>query len=445
MVRIATEAFKRFGDDAAPQFELTINDIPMENNPGLFEKIRPVFINATFEDDIRMSSLMNFEIAVEGTTSPGSPIDWREILDFKGFQEGNVVKLWMGYGENLTFMDAGFIVEWDISGSASELPKMRIACLDGRHLMQAENRQKNPCYFGIPDYEIVERVARLYGFDFDIDQLATRMGTKTRPTPKDRDDWKFLQKLADMNYANLWVDWKEDTQSWQLNFNKKDVTGEPEFLFDYNLATGNLLDWSMQFSIKDQKNSIELLHFDQSNRKVEVTAIVEYNKGENVKLSSAGTTRYRAVNAITSGSRVRFNAHGRTIQVISSQPFKNKKDAKSFADTWLRQNQEDLLTLKGTIIGNEKVRARQVNEVNGISNRVDGLYYMENVKHVMTPGQVFKTEFVARKITDTALFDRPAVPGGKSGGIVLDKYNRARLVPLPTVISTQKIVGTREL
>jgi hypothetical protein len=297
------------------------------------------------------------------------------------------------------------------------------------------SRIRRTSYSGMPDEEIVKKIAQKYGYGVDADptevkkRIATRTvplpstGTTptttsikvaqkvfaTRPHPTDMTDWAFLQKLAAINRFDLWVDYDLTKKRWVIHFKKRPDAGSAEYLFTYNYTgDGSLIEAEPDFSIHEQPTDVEVLFYDKRLHKVQRTVINDLNPSENVNLTSASPGNLEAKKTISRGARVRFSAFGQTIEALADRPFRSKKEAETFVKNWLRERERDLLILKGRVVGIETLKPRQIHQFQGMSKRLDGFYRFSQTRHTMVPGQIYDVSFVGHKVLSQEITRRKA-------------------------------------
>lgn len=434
MPRFASEQFETFGADLAPNFDLIISGRDASNASELFEAVRPLIAGVTFEDDEEMSSLFEMKVINQPDTGPGRSVDWQAVIDSKVFTEGNYVDLFMGYGGLNEYMDRSEIVKWlpvfEVEGPTDFV----IKGFDGRHKMTIGNqfrvtggkakKQRKTFFRNQSDDRIVKKIAEKYGYgiNFDVPEVkrkavkVTKKDKKakksittvqhvipTRVQGSEMTDWAFLQKLAEINRFDLWVDYDRSKGQFVVNFVKRQDTGAPGYLFQYTgdpENPGSLLSATPEFSITDQPTDVEVLVYDRKKRTIERTIISDENKAEDVKLSGGRVSRGNMVarKSIEVGARVRFSAFGQVHEAFTNRPFRSKKEATNFVQNWLRERERDFLTIQGRLVGIPSLRSRQIHELRGMGRRIDGLYRFTNVKHNMVPGSLYSCEFAAHKV-----------------------------------------------
>jgi len=452
MSRLVRDQFKKFGADLAPNFSLNVSGLDAGKSASLFAAVRPLIASISFEDDENLSSELELEIINQPDTSAGQPVNWNAVVDSKVFQEGNFIDLWMGYDNDYVFMDRCEIVRWLPDFPAGEPPSLIVKAYDGRHRMQNSNKvkaagkKKKTYYKNTPDEFIVLQIAAKYGFPVEFDKtevikkavpITSKGGKKksvtyvmpTRVQEANKSDWDFLYKLAQINDFDLWVDYIQHGSAKEtvVHFKKKQTAVTPGYLFTYNGYDGSLISAQPNFTISDQATSVEIFHYDNKTKNIERIEVVGEGKAENVKLSgkNIGPQYLTAKKSITRGSRVRFSAYGQTITAISDKKIRNKKDAKSFAEKFLKERERELITLTGTVIGVPTLRSRQVHEIRGLSNRLDGFYRFTNTKHTMSPDSgSYIVEFSAYKVLSQDLKSKREGFNPRGVGKEINRYNR---------------------
>lgn len=430
MPRLPTEQFRSLGDELAPGFDLTISGRDTSGASALFNVIRPLIAGLTFEDDEELSSVLELTVINQPDTSIGRPVNWRSVVDSKAFAEGNTIDLYLGYGSDRNFVDRVEIVKWLPSFPEEGPGRFVIRGFDGRHRMMNQNRvqtkgqgrrKKKTIYKNTPDESIVKKVATKYGYGTDADTTESKKkavtganGKKqhvflTRIQQPEQSDWAFLQKLAEINRFDLWVDWSVTKNQWVVHFKKRVDAGQAIYKFTYNGEDGSLISATPDFSIQDQPTDVEVLYYDKKKKTVERTLIFEATKAEQVSLSGArvGPGTLQAKKTLDAGARVRFSAFGQTIEAFSNRPFKSAKEATNFVQNWLKEREREFVIMQGKVIGLPDLRSRQIHELSGLGARLDGFYRFTNVRHILQPDGIYSAEFTANKVLSEEISKRP--------------------------------------
>jgi len=251
-----------FGDELAPQFDIVIEGKNASAATPLFNAIRPLIAGVSYEEDEAMATLFELTVVNHPSFDPGKPIDWKEVIDCKAFQEGNGIDLFMGYAGKTVYMGRTEIVKWMPSGDSQGTNKFTIKGYDGRHKMMLGNqfvlkqpvreraaKGKKPVnvskhsggesagkkgkgggqrgrpqklkhvYTSMPDDQIVKKVAAKYGYLADCDPVDKSVQAKGGTGSKS----------------------KNNMPSQTPAFNMPQVQNQPE-IKKYNCATGTCIE-----------------------------------------------------------------------------------------------------------------------------------------------------------------------------------------------------------
>lgn len=455
------------GPDLVPSFELYISGKNVSAITPLGASILEVLTMVDYEDDVELSSQITLHFEAKPISNQGQPIDFKAVLESKALQEGNYVDLYIGYGNQKEFVDRCEILKWMPTYDENGV-HLSIKAQDGRHRLQASHRAKfknvgrkkrKTSYTNMTDEQIVEKIAKKYGYKADVDKTEVRKRVRTavsdtkvtaksvtskttkqtvlpsRVQKADQTDWNFVRKLAKINDFDIWVDFQQSKDpanpieggSYVLHFKKKREIGVlPQYRFSYGpFNNGEIISAKPDFSIKDKPTGVEVVHYDTSTKKIQTTVIDVDANAESMKLNGAivGPNGLRAREEIQSGARVRFTAFGQTIEAYSDKPFSSKNDALDFINRWLIVNERNLIQLELVVIGVPSMRSRDIFEVEGLSSRIDGYYRATNVKHTFTPDGIYTTTIKGYKLLSAQLYARPK-RGAKGTGPLITKWNR---------------------
>jgi len=393
-----------YGADLAPDFDLQVEGVSAGKSGPLFDAIRPLITEVSWEEDEDKAGLLTLIVANQPAVEYGRAVNWRAVVDSKVFSEGNSIDIYMGYGGYQVAVGRGEIVRWLPEFPSDGPAAFTIKAYDGRHKMGVANapksrkkKGKRKTYYKGPDSATVQAVAAKYGYGAVVDATST---IRTRVQTADTSDWKFLRRIADDNFFDLWVDWDVSRRRYVVNFKKRVMAGTPTYEFVYRGKDGSLLEAFPEFVVSEQPTNVDVLFFDTRSTKVGKAAQGDTQAAEKVKLPTSGYGQITAQKAITAGARVRFSAFGQTYEVTRDKPFASKADASKAAQGWLQERERDLLMLRGTVVGLPGLRPRQFHKFIGLGARVDGLYRLTSTRQVMKAGSLWSCEVVGHKVPD---------------------------------------------
>lgn len=129
-----------YGCELSPQFDIFIEGKDASAANPLFNAIRPLIAGVSYEEDEDMATLFELTVVNHPSFNTGMPIDWKEVIDCKAFQEGNGIDLFMGYAGSTKYMGRAEIVKWMPSGNNEGIKTFVIKGYDGRHKMMLGNQ-----------------------------------------------------------------------------------------------------------------------------------------------------------------------------------------------------------------------------------------------------------------------------------------------------------------
>jgi hypothetical protein len=287
-------------------------------------------------------------------------------------------------------------------------------------------------------HEIVQQIARDWHIDADIDEAVVKKESEEGTgiiQPKGVSDYKFLKMLANINDFEMWVDYSLASKRWVLHWKTPQRIQRSAHIFKYRDGDDStIIDFSPDYGIRDTITEISVLAWDDSRHIWVSMGYLEGPMGQDPVWRPGGGRRDRieakvgrpsttsaerdsfmglpgdaSSDASTTESLILENLHsgkfrlaaaGVAIDIIPDKPFESIADCAAFARRWFMQRRDHFMVVRGTLIGLETLRARQVHTFQGLGPRMSGQYYFIAVKHIMTSGRgiPYKCEFVARKV-----------------------------------------------
>lgn len=268
------------------------------------------------------------------------------------------------------------------------------------------------------DDEIVTDIAAKYGFKAFIDVTE---GRRNRVQKAKQGDWDFIRKLARINNYDASMFFDPVAKTWEVVFVKRRDEQDETAVLEYRpeeTRTGSLLSVQFDFAVTDQTTNVEILYRDRKNRKLSSVFVSEEGTGESVKLKAAGPGDLEAKKGISLGSRLRIAAFGSVVETFTDRPFASVKEAKKFAEKFLKERDREFLKVTGKVVGFEILRVFSIVELRGVGNRLSGKYRLTNVRHVLTRGEPYVTEFEGHRVVDPEL---TRLPRRRAGSVTVDK------------------------
>lgn len=397
-------------EDLAPNYKVNIGGTDVS------EKLRPYVESLSIDLALGMADALKVTLnnpimtRDDGTVGPL----WSDSTLLK---EGQLVEVWIGYGNLLEYAGGYYIQAHTPNFPESGEPTHEFEALDFSFRLMGDN-DKGVRYPNLADSEIVAQVVNNGGYplSLDIDQTS---GKKTRIQKQGMSDYDFIKELARINGFNFWVDHQKgggDT----LHFKKRDPESlTPVYNFKYLTGgNGTLLSFSPDRSSVDQSLALEVVWYNTKEKRLmrqRVTAADVFPKKKKARgKKDRGPEAEQGISStfgglptdvideeIASGSEVRVQAFGANLKIISDRPFKSEEDVKKFAEEWFKEEGRTYIIGTGRLVGTELLRPGQVHEFSGIGSQLSGGYYFERVTHNLTSGGGYDCEVSVFKLASS--------------------------------------------
>jgi len=400
----------------APHYFIHIDGfkIPVE----LMEEV----VNVTYTDAITGSNVIDLTIK-----DPDSL-----IVDSNLLQDGNTIELYMGYGTTNVFMNRCKIVEsnpefgsavsqitvrgydklHDLAANRKDRKKKRfsrkhLGKVKGLGTPKKKPRKKKKdeaaikgkrgrAYKNMKDSDIVKTIFRKHSLIPDIDKFGSR---KSRIQIQSVTDYQLLEKLAVINSCFFWVSYNRSKNKWVGHFKKRStLPARVPVIHTIGDDFPTIVKFVPHKITKDQKTDIVLLAMDQV-KKVPIYHRIDL---KDIKRKESGKkfdgTVTKDIEQLVDGSRLVFEAFGRSVEIVTNIRFKNKKEAKEWAEAYARKNADAFIKATAKVVGDPYLRARDLMFIAGGSVKYSGMYEIEKVTHTMDSGQAYYCTLELRKL-----------------------------------------------
>jgi hypothetical protein len=216
-------------------------------------------------------------------------------------------------------------------------------------------------------------------------------------------DWQFITKLAEKHGFIVFVFFHLESRRWIGYWGPEgNVPQSVEWIFRYNAGDQTTLgDIRPNVSLRNQSTEIDLLYVDPVTRRTNRLRVAMDNVDPNFS-PWRGVVEGSEPNQdpIGDGPEVTLTVQGERVRVNADHRFTSAEDARQWLMAYWLRHAEDYMFMEGnTIVGLPECRAREKHQFLGIG-RYAGSYFITQVRHSMSPGQVYGTTFTARKIVD---------------------------------------------
>ena len=278
--------------------------------------------------------------------------------------------------------------------------------------------------------EVVEYIARMHNMSTDIDHTSRQENVVIKKGMK---HFELVKGLANLNNREFWVDYDIKMRKWVLHWKGiQRAEQKAGYIFRYNSEDkGTLLEANPEFGLRETVNEAVISVFDQKNQQWVSAIEIEDAASEDPRFVLGGGLKSRSTassnskasvkkkrskseakrsserrrtknvirDAIDNAGAFRIAAAGFALDVLPppGRRFKNAQEAGEWLLRWFKAKQENFITVTGTVIGVETLRARQTHELRGLSTGLDGFYYFTRVRHVLNEAGYF-CEFTANRV-----------------------------------------------
>jgi phage protein D len=214
-------------------------------------------------------------------------------------------------------------------------------------------------------------------------------------------DWDFIMKLAEAHGFIVFVFFDITSRRWIGYWGpESNVPQSRQFIFRYNEGDmTTIANANPRLSMIKQSNEIDLIYYDPVSRKTNRLRVALDNVNENYgNFRNYGPDSSEEI--LGDGPEITLVVHGQRVNVNASRRFRNADDARRWLIGYWIQHASDFITLEGdTIIGIPELRGREKHIFQGIE-RYSGEYFVTQARHTLSPGNGYKTSFIARKVVD---------------------------------------------
>lgn len=326
----------------------------------------------------------------------------------KAFLEGNSLDLWMGYGGTLKrhgqlrFMNRCSVVRPNPGfprGGAAPTFSVEAQHRATRLLMADEPSGKR--YDGLRDSEIAARIFAHVGVgEFAIITTPDRGANAVRLRKKGQTFWDFIKNLEKINGYVTEIRYDPTFGSDVVYFGPKRQGTDDRFVFHYGTGEpdSTLLEFWPDMGLAETKTEIEVVYVDPRTRKTrKVKVEADPREAEKVRFKGAPGAR-SARQELRNGPSVTVAVLGQQVKTIPDRQFTSPKDARRWAAAWWARKEQEFLFARGTVLGEPSLRKGQVHTFVLPDVRYSGDWRLTSVRHAMSGGSQYETEFTAAKV-----------------------------------------------
>lgn len=378
----------------------------------------------TFEDSEKEADVLTLEL------------DNRDFYFFNtpGWSQGSDIVFQFGYPGRI-FGPVTLLID-DVSGFL----KLKVVCIEKTAASNVSKVRKFPV---MRRWEVVKKIweeSEIPGVKYlDIGGAVEALkDEKPREwTQARQSDWQFLQRLAEKVGFEVYVEGET------LHFHPKRYDQRPAKKFQYYYGNGEFIDFKLKsFKTTDRQAETEVKTWDHLNAKAESEKGSDAETKRTVlgKQSTVKKKLNDVIKVITAASTGGLLVGLVAGKKIITTPETDKGSRKKEADTHYLRSEEVEVTATATVLGDPLLKAKSIVQLEGISDRLSGLYYVEKITHNIKVGTGYRCTLQVHRNATTQSPTEGEEPLDPTNASINDKEaqpERART----TVIDEDPLVG----
>jgi phage protein D len=346
-------------DTLAPEFKVTINGSPLPNAAAAD------LIKLSVLDDVDAPSMFAITIVAWDTTSMKAK--W---MDDALFREGNTVGIEFGYRDRTLNSLSGEITGLEPDFPEKQPPTMTVRGYDRRHRLMRSRRTRS--FTNCKDSDIVSQIASEANLRPQVDDSRV---TLPYVLQHNQTDLEFLAMRA--RRINFEVGMKDR----DLLFRPRKIADKSELTLHREVE---LLEFRPRLTTLGQVPQLEVRGWDPTQKR---EIVAHAGVGDEPRLmggSNSGPSATRRAFDTIKSARVK--------SPVQSQDEADAMAKHGFAEMALRYVRAD-----GVCIGEPRMHAGAMVDIEGIGERFSGSYYVLSTEHTFRPNKGYRTQFSARR------------------------------------------------
>ena len=328
---------------------------------------------AALADVVRLSVLEDvdapgmFELTIAAWDTAQMKAKW---IDDALFDEGNPVEIAFGYRDDTQPQLSGEITGLEPDFPEGQAPTLRVRGHDRLHRLMRARRTRS--YVDMKDSEIAAQVASGAGLTANVTDSAVKLPYVLQ---HDQTDLEFLKARA------CRIEFELAVQGRELLFRPRRFDASATLTLHREIE---LLAFHPCLSTLGQVTAIEVRGWDPATKKEIVGKAGAGDEGKLLGNKASGPAATQKAFGAAASARVDMP--------VASQGEADKMAKQAYAEMALRY-----IRAEGLCIGEPRLRAGIVVEIQGLGTRFSGAYYVTSVEHSFTPKKGYRTAFSARR------------------------------------------------
>lgn len=343
----------------APEFGIYIND---SEQP--IDTITADLISVQVLDDVDAMSM--FALTVSAWNSAESKVKW---IDDELFQEGNPVKITMGYHNHLETLFSGEITALEPYFPEGGAPILTVRGYDRRHRLMRQRKTRS--YLNLKDSAIASQLATEATLKAETEDTGVVLPYVLQ---HNQTDYDFLIGRARLIGYELVVNDRT------LLFRPRKIQNKATLTLRRDIE---LLEFRPRMTTMNQIEEFTVRSWNPKDKK-EIVAHSSAGEPQKMGGTASGPANVRERFSNTGGTRV-------------TMPVQSQDEADQLAKQALSEVALNYIRAEGTCIGDPRLRAGTVVKVEGVGDRFIGPYYISSADHRFSMSKGYRTAIFARR------------------------------------------------
>jgi uncharacterized protein len=340
-----------------PRFEIWINNRPLNS---LAEDVQTITVTEDLEAPSMVAMTLNTYDEINDKFS------W---VDDSRLSPGNAIDVKMGY-DSLDSVMVGEITGLEPEFSQDQGSTVTVRGHDRRHRLLRGTHTST--FIKQKDSQIAQQIASRYGL---LAEVTDTQEVLEYVLQNNLSDLAFLQARSQRIGYEVWL--KDKT----LYFQPPQYRGTVSTTLSFE---EELLEFSPRLSLLSQVPQVEVWGWNWKNKE------------------EIGGRSFAYQIASMGGSRIGVNESqaefGTASRRIVDRPVQSRSEAEAMAQGQFEEKALHYITGDGVCVGNPKVQAGSVINIEGVGKQFSGLYYVVAVTHVFSISEAeYRTEFTVRR------------------------------------------------
>jgi phage protein D len=346
-------------DTLAPEFAVTVNGQPLPS-AALAD-----LIGLSLLDDVDAPGMFTLTLAAWDTAQMQAK--W---IDEPLFTEGNPVEISFGYRDRIQPLFAGEITGIEAEFPEGRPPTVTVRGYDRRHRLMRTRKTRS--FTNCRDSDIASQIASEANL-----RPQTEDSTVTLPhvLQHNQTDLEFLQLRARR------IGFELSVRDRDLYFRPRKIDQSAEITLRREV---DLLEFYPRLTTLGQVPRLEVRGWNPARKEAIVASA---GPGDETKVM--GGTR--------SGPDATKRAFDSGTSARVASPVASQDEADAMARRGFAEMALGFVAAEATCIGEPRLRAGIVVEVEGIGQRFGGPYYLTQVEHAFVPRRGYRTRFIAQR------------------------------------------------